>query len=513
MSGGVVVVGAGTNGLVAAARLAKRGRRVTVLERRSVAGGLAAGEEFARGYSHAGILHDTAGFRADLVRGLELERHGLELRPGPEPVFAPQRRGGPGLLLAHDPAEAESEIAAHSTEDAVAYRKYRAFLERLRPVGERLFASPPPDPGAADLGSLARIAGSGWALRRLGTDTLLEVLRLGPMAVADWLREWFRTELLGAVLAGPAVYHGFHGPWSPATNALLVRHELMATRAVRGGPAALAVALEKAVAAAGAEVRLGTAVDRIRVRGGRVVGVALAGGEEIDADAVIATCDPKTTFGLLESGAASPGLHRRIDSYRQKGMTAKVHLAVNGPLRFACRPELEVERARTGETFDGIERAFDFAKYRRLSPRPVLDILVPTVADPSRAPEGRHVVSVLAHWAPRDLEAGWTDASRDALGTAILNALGEVAPELPGAVEEIEVLTPADLEERFGLAGGHLLHGDHGLDQLLARPAPECAAHATPVPGLFVGGSGSWPGGGITGAPGALAADRVLASG
>jgi phytoene dehydrogenase-like protein len=513
MSADVLVLGAGVNGLTAAALLARRGRSVVVVERRAVAGGLAAGEEFAPGYRHVGLLHEAGEYRPALIRELELEKHGLRAGAAPEDVFAPQRVGS-GLRLAHDPARAEEEIGRYSRRDAARYRAYRDFLGRLRPLAERLLAEVPPDPGRRDPAALARLAGDGWALRRLGADTMMDVLRLGPMCVADWLREWFETELLGALLAGPAVRFGFTGPWSPATNALLVRHEMLMGAAPEGGPAALARALESAARAAGAQLRLGAEARRIRVAGGQVLGVTLSDGEEIDAAAVLATCDPRTVFtSLLPPEVVGPRLRQRMEAWRAKGMTAKVHLAVSRPLRFACRPDLAVTRAFTGETLDGLERQFDFAKYRRCSERPVLDILVPTETDPSLAPAGGHVVSVLAHWTPRDLEGGWTDAARDRLGTAVLAALGEVAPDLPGSVVEIEVLTPADLEERYGLSGGHPLHGEHGLDQLLVRPAPECAGYGTPIGGLFLGGSGSWPGGGLTGRPGALAAAALAGAG
>jgi phytoene dehydrogenase-like protein len=338
-----------------------------------------------------------------------------------------------------------------------------------------------------------------------------EILRLGPMCVADWLGEWFETELLRSVLAGPSLEGAFLGPWSPGTNANLFRREALAGPAVSRGPQALVDALVRAAESHGATIRFAAPVDSIRVAAGRVEGVGVDGGEPVDARAVVATCDPRSALlGLLGRSDRAPSVERNVAAYRSLGCTAKIHLALRRPLRFAGRPDLSAAYVRTGETLDDMERAFDAAKYGRFSSTPILDVHVPTIADPALAPPGHHVASILASFAPHDLAGGWTEERREALGDAVVAALERHAPALRDAIVAREVLAPPDLEERYGLTGGHLFHGDHALDQLLVRPVPECARYRTPIAGLFLGGSGSHPGGGITCGPGRLAAAAVL---
>jgi phytoene dehydrogenase-like protein len=507
-----IIVGGGTNGLATAALLAKAGRRVLVAERRDVLGGLAAGEEFHPGYRTAGLLHDTSGVRPAVIEALDLTRHGLELSDGPAPVFAPQASGR-GLLLHHDAARARDEIAAHSPRDAERYAQYREFLARVAPFARRLLDAPLPDPAAADRAALWKIASTGLALRRLGARDMLELLRVGPMCVADGLNEWFESEILKCALAAPALAGNFAGPWSPGTHALLLRGEALAHRSARRGPPALVAALVATAKSAGVDLRTGAHVERIRVAAGKVEGVTLAGGETIDARVVAASCDPRQTLLRLVRGEDAPlALAERVENFRAPGMTAAVHLALSAPLSFACRPDHAVLHARTGETLDDMERAFDAAKYGRFSPSPLLEIYSPSTADPALAPAGHAVVSMLVHFAPHSLRAGWGDATRAELGDAAVAELARYAPSVTGAIVAREVLTPADIEARYGTTTGHVFHGDHALDQLVARPFPECARYATPIEGLFLCGSGSHPGGGITCGPGALAAAAMLAA-
>lgn len=493
MSADVLVLGAGVNGLTCAAMLAKAGRRVTVLERRDVAGGLAVGEEIEPGVRAEGVLHDTAGLRPEVVAELALEKHGLRLLDEPPPVLLPEA-DGPGVLLARDPERAAAEIGARSPEDAGAYREYRAFLGRIGVLADRLLAEAPPDPQRPDF---LRLAGDGIAFRRLRRDDRAELLRAGPMCVADWLNERFRTPRLKSGLALPAVRGGFFGPWSPGTTGALLLHEAGTARAVAGGPRAVVAALEAAARSHGAEIRTGADVGRIRVDAGGVRGVTLADGEPLDARVVAASCDPRTVFlRLLRSGDVPAKLEHRIEAWRSRGTAAKVDLRLSAPLRFRGREDAAIARAFTGESVDEMERAFDAVKYRRVSDRPVLDVLADA--------EGR-TVSIVAQFAPFEREGGWDDQARERLGDAVLGELERVAPGVRSAVTARRVLAPPDV--------GHLHHGDHALDQLFVRPSPECARYATPVRGLFLCGSGSWPGGGITGAPGRLASRAIRAAG
>ncbi len=341
---------------------------------------------------------------------------------------------------------------------------------------------------------------------------MMEVLRAAPSCAADWLDEWFDCRPLKAALAAPAVWATWTGPRSPGSTTNLLLAECTDGRPVVGGPRALIVALEKAARARGVEIRTGARVEELAVRNGRVRGVRLRGGEEISCAAVAASCDPRRLFlRHLPPAQLSLGLERDIGNYRARGTTAKVILALAGYPELARRPGERVGAMRVGESLEEIERAFDAVKYRRFSERPVLEVRIPTVENPALAPEGHHVASILVHFAPHELEAGWSDERNEELYEATIGVL-EYAPGIRDLVVGREVLSPADLETRYGVTGGHLHHGEHALDQLLARPTPACARHATPIAGLYLCGSGSHPGGGITCVPGALGARALLAA-
>lgn len=513
MTPDAIVIGAGHNGLVAALRLARSGLRVQVLERRERPGGLCAGEELHPGYRTAGLLHDASTLSPEVVRGLRLEEHGLRFGDA-TPVYAPAAEG-PGLLLHRDPGAARAELAAHCPADAPAYGQWRAFLGRIGGLVRRVLHEPPPPLTPTSMADLWRLGRRGLALRRLGREEMTELLRVTPMCVADWLRERFTSPLLRELLAAPAVMASWSGPWSAGTAANLLLYECLAGRTVAGGPAALAVALDAACRAAGVELVTGAAVRWIRLEAGRVRGVVLESGEAVESRLVAASCDPKQTFlRLLPPGSLPLRVEEALRAFRARGTAAKVHLALSGPLELRGREGEPMEALRIGGgDLDALERAFDAVKYRRLSENPHLDVRIPTVSSPELAPPGHHVASVLVSFAPYELEGGWTKERRQALAEAVVAALERHAPGVRERLVAREVLAPPDLEERYGTTGGHLYHGEHALDQLFTlRPAPFAARYATPVPGLFLAGSGSHPGGGVTGLPGWLAAGTILAS-
>lgn len=501
----VIVIGAGHNGLTAACMLAKRGRKVLVAERRDVVGGMCAAEEFHPGYRGAGLLYDTSCVRSGVVDALNLTQHGLELVPVP-PLFLAE---GDGLLLEHDPAAAAAELSRVSAHDAEQYREFHAFIGRIRRVVEPLLNDVPPDlidTAALGLTGMAKAAKRGLAIRRLGRRDMMDLMRVPPMCVADWLNEYFETDALKATLALTAITGTWCGPWSPGTAANLMLWACTADRAVKGGPPALIAALAGAAKEAGVEIRTGAEVERIKVVKGAAQGVVLAGGEEVAAGAVASSCDPKTTFlGLAGRTDIAHAVQRRVQSYRVRGTTAKVNLALNKPLSFAARPDAVFEFARTGADLDTLERAFDPVKYRRFSERPILDIYQPA----GHAPTGHAVASILVHFAPYDLEGGWGDDQRERLSDAVVAELARVAPGVESTIVAREVITPRDIEVRYGASGGHVHHGEHGLDQLLARPTIDAARYRTPIANLYLCGSGSHPGGGVTCAPGALAAGVI----
>lgn len=506
----VIVIGAGHNGLTAAALLAKRGARVLVVEKRDRVGGLAAREEFRDRYMVPAVLHDTSGVRHRLIRSLRLDRHGLEIAADPPAIYAPER-GGRGLLLKHDPSQAGEEISRFAAGDAEQYVAFRGFIDRVRGVVNRLLDEPPPELFGArktiDWALLKRAR----SVRKLGKRDMMEVARIAPMSVADWLDEWFEGDLLKALLAAPALCGSFTGPRSPGTALNLLIWECRKGALVKGGGVALVEALRRAAEAAGAEIRTGARVDRLITKDGRVAGVSLQGDEIIGSRKVAAACDPKQTLlTLLETSAISGTLAQRMRSFRARGTTAKVNIALRARIELAGRPQELVELVRFGQSLDDLERAFDPVKYGRYAVRPMLEVYVPGATDPAAAPVGHTVLSCLVHFVPYELESRWDYSKREALGQCVLSTLREFAPGIGDALEGIEVLTPAELESRYGLSNGHIFHGEHAIDQMLVRPSPECARYETPVEGLFLCGSGSHPGGGLTCAPGALAARCML---
>jgi len=508
----VIVIGAGHNGLTTAAILARAGRKVLVLERRDVVGGMCAGEEFHPGYRSAGLLHDTAQVRAGLVDALRLGEHGLEMAASA--TLVPEEKG-PGVLLSADEDATAKEIERACGEpDAQGWRRYRAFVAGARRVIEPLLNEIPPDLariGTIESGSIQTLLKSGMAMRKLGKDGMSELLRVPPMCVADWLNEFFAHDLVKGALAHAAISGAWAGPWSPGTAANLLLLECTAGACVRGGASAFVTALEGAARAAGVEIRTGAEVRSILVQGGAANGVVLTSGETLAAGRIAAACDPRTLFlDLIARNTLPLAFERRIEVIRARGTTAKVHLALSRRLEFASRPGERVERARTSASLDDLERAFDPVKYRRMSEQPILDIFVPTVARPDLAPADTDVVSILVHFAPVDLEGGWTEAARGRLGDAVVAALERVAPSVRASIVGSEVLTPADIAARYGVSGGHIHHAEHALDQLVIRPTIDTMRYATPVRNLFLCGSGAHPGGGVTGAPGALAAAAML---
>ena len=502
-----IVIGAGVNGLTAALTLAAAGRRVLVLERAAEIGGLAAPREFAPGFRVPGLLPDTATFRPELIAELGLEAHGLRLRDEEAAVFVPFP-GGARLLHA-DPQRANHELAALSPEDGAAYAEWRHFLDTISPFIRRLLDRPPPKLDLSASAELRDLALTGWSLRRLGRQATTEVMRVMPMCVADWLSERFRSESLAATLAAPALIGSYNGPWAAGSAANLIFRECSAARSTQGGAAALVDALTSACRDKEIEIRTASQVERIVVESGRTTGVRLASGDAIEASTIVATGNPKVTMlDLVGARYLDAGTERDLHNYRCRGTTAILLLAVDGAVEVAERPGETIERLRLGAgSFNELERAFDAVKYGEVSSTPYLEIWIPSFENPSLAPEGGHVVAAIVSCAPYALRDGWTMPTREATIQAAVHRINEHIPGLRDRLTGGSLLAPADLEEQLALPGGHLLHGEPALDQLLfLRPSLHLSRYATPVDGLFLGGSGNHPGGGITGMPGRLAA-------
>lgn len=502
----VIVIGAGANGLAAAVELARSGKKVLVLEARETAGGLSGRRAFGEGFSVPGIRHDTSEIRPALIDALALSAHGLSLRTEAVPVLASEAEGT-GLVLHASPDRARDEIARRSKKDADAYAALRGLLARVRPVLEPLVAKSAPPLLPRGLGETFEMGLMGLKLRGLGREDMIELLRVAPMCVADWMREMFETELLSAALSLPAVLGDFAGPWSPGTAALLILRESLFVPGVVGGPAAVVDALGRALAAAGGQVRTGARVAKIKVEAGRARGVVLASGEELSASAIVAACTPQhTLLDLLPPMTLSVRDQGAARTIRARGTAAKIHLGLSQYPSWRGRSDERFEAVRIGEHLDDLERSFDAAKYRRLPAHPALDVWLPSI----KAGE-RPVMSVLVLGAPYHLDGGWTAESKATLLETVLAQLERHAPGLRSLVVAREVLSPLDLEREYGATGGCIHHVERGLDQLvLLRPARPFARGTTPVEGLFLGSSGCHPGPGVTLAPGVLAARSFL---
>jgi phytoene dehydrogenase-like protein len=522
-----IVVGGGHNALVTAAYLARAGRRVVVLERRGHVGGAAETAEL--GGVRVPRLADTVGrIRPSVVKDLELRSHGLRLVAPDVRVFAPgpDRRA---ITLWTDVARTvEGLRTSASAADASAYPEFDRLVRSLGSFLAGLAAETPPDVKSPGIGDALMGLKLGRTFRGLGKHDSHTILRVLPMAVADFVAEAFETDALRAAIAWRGVRHSFLGPWSAGSTAILLGDAAGndggaagQTVFAVGGPGALSEALASAVRAAGGEVRTGAEVAAITSHHGGVTGVALASGEELRSSVVVSGVDPKRTLvELADPVAIGPTMRWRAGNYRTPGVVAKINLVVDRlPAFLAAGGEDEqLLRGRiiVAPGIDAIERAFDAAKYGRPSETPVLEATIPSLVDPSLvdgAPAGTHIVSISAQYAPYRLrDGGWDDAGRaEAFADAVVGVLDELAPGLASSVRAREVITPLDLEREYGLTGGHPLHGEQALDQFfLWRPFLGSGRYRLPIDGLYLCASGAHPGGGITGQPGQNAAREIL---
>ncbi len=512
-----VVIGAGHNGLVCASYLAGAGRKVLVLEAADRPGGMAATREFADGFRVSSGAHYLTMLDAGIARDLGLEQHGLE--------FA--ARNLSTVALGNDGERVVFEDGAASgvsSSDEAAFAEFRRQNRRFAKVLAGFCSRPLPklvDRSRGDTLALAKLA---WDLRSLGKADMRELLRVGAINIYDVAQEKFDSTLLKAAVSMDAVLGSHMGPRSPNTvYAYLHRHMNddaggTGPAVVKGGMGALGDAFAAAAQSAGAEIRYGSRVEHIDLaepsssESCRAAGVTLADGARIEAGLVVSGADLKTTFGLVGPLNLDAGFVRRVHNFRARGVTAKLHLALDDLPEFGGADAGDAGvRLLLAASMDDIESAFDHAKYGRFSPAPVMEVSIPTVHDASLAPAGKHVLSALVQYAPYELKAGWA-AGRDAFMTACMQRLEKFAPGIGDMVRAAELLTPPDLEAEFGVRGGHWHHGEIALDQaLFTRPVPGANRYATPVPGLVLCGASSHPGGGILGLAGRNAARAVIA--
>jgi phytoene dehydrogenase-like protein len=514
-----VIIGGGHNGLVSAAYLARAGWRVVVLERRHVLGGAAVTEEVFPGFRFSVASYVVSLLRPEIIRELELPRHGLEILPL-DGTFTPL--DDDYLWRTNDHGRTMRELRRWSRSDAEAYEEYGQLMVDMARFIKPILSIAPPDPGHIDprewfpLLALARDFG------RLSDMHKAVFVQLMTMSAADFLDRWFETDPLKATMSASGIIGTFQGIRSPGTAYVLLHHYMgeidgafRAWGIPRGGTGGVSEAIGAAARSVGAEIRLEAPVARIRTRDGRATGVVLASGEEIDADYVLSSVDARLTFcDLMEPGKLDDEFVAEVKRYRFRGSSGKVNLALDGLPDFACLPG-RGEHLRGAISFspsiDYMERAYDDAKYGRFSRRPYIDTIIPTLVDPSMAPPGKHVMSCFVQYAPYHLAEGDWDEQRDAFGDTVIDTIAERAPNIRDLILYRQVLTPLDIEREFGLSEGNIFQGELSLEQLFFnRPVPGWARYRTPIEGLWLCGSATHPGGGIMGAPGRIAALQVM---
>src|ERR1700676_3989233 len=516
----IVIIGGGHNGLVTAFFLAKAGFRPLVLERRAQVGGCAITDEFHPGFRCSTLAHSAGPIRPDIIRDMRLEKHGLRFIT-PETCVTALSPDGRPLSLYQDENKSAQAIAAFSQKDAAKYPEFEKSLGKIGKVIAEVLATTPPDiddPSSGDLWSMLK---TGHALRNLGKRDLYRVLRWGPMAVADLAAEYFETELLRALIAARGIFGTFLGPWSAGSSLqLLMRaagdsHPAGSAFFAAGGMGAVTQSMAAAAKAAGAEIRTAAEVIEIRVQNGAATSVILATGEEILAKAVISNADPKRTLlKLTDPTHLSPDFVQKLQHYRRNGTVAKVNLALSGLPKFTAFKNGDDSalkgRIHIGDEIDYLERAFDDSKYGNFSRQPYLEATIPSLTDPTLAPEGKHVMSVYMQYAPYKLKDDW-ETERNALGQTVVQTLAQYATNLPELILTHQIITPRDLEEKYGLTGGQIFHGELALDQFFTmRPLLDWARYRTPIQNLYLCGSGTHPGAGLTGGSGANAAREIL---
>jgi phytoene dehydrogenase-like protein len=520
----VIVIGGGHNGLVNAAYLAKAGRKVLVLERRHVLGGAAVTEEVFPGFRFSVASYVVSLLRPEIIRDLDLPRHGLEILPL-DGTFTPMPDGD-YLWRVNDHAKTRREIARHSKLDAEAYDEYgKAMIEMGRFV-KPILSMTPPDPTSLDPRGLMSLLSLGRRFQSLSAQDKYNQVQLMTMSAVDFLDQWFETDVLKATMAASGIIGTFLGVRSPGTAYVLLHHYMGeidgAFRSwgfARGGTGAISDAIGDAAREAGVEIRMETSVSKIIVKDGAAAGVVLANGDYITADIISSSVDPNLTFlQMVGTEHLEPGFVEDVRRYKYRGSSGKVNLALDALPDFkAIRGEGPHLRGAISisPSVEYMERAYDEAKYGRYSRRPYIDMVIPSLTDPSVAPPGKHVMSCFVQYAPYNLKEGGTwDDHREAFGDTVIDTIAEHAPNIKDIILHRQVLTPLDIERTFGLTEGNIFQGELTLEQLFfLRPAPGWAQYRTPVKGLYMCGSATHPGGGIMGAPGKNAAMRILKDG
>ena len=516
----VIVIGGGHNGLVNAAYLARAGKKVLVLERRDLVGGAAVTEEIFPGFRFSVCSYVVSLLRPEIIRELDLPRHGLEILPL-DGTFTPLADGD-YLWRVNDHWKTRREIARHSRVDAEAYEEYGQAMVRMAKFTKPLLSMTPLDPTKLSLDGIRKLRFLWRQFQSLPAEDKHNLVQLMTMSAADFLDQWFETDALKATMSASGIIGTFLGVRSPGTAYVLLHHYMGeidgAFRAwgfARGGTGAISNAIAGAAREAGVEIRTQSPIVRILVKNGEATGVALADGEEVRSAVVSSSVDPNQTFlKMIEPGELPGEFLEEVRRYKFRGSSGKVNLALDALPDFKCLPGAGAHlrgAISISPSVEYMERAYDEAKYGSYSKRPYIDVVIPTLTDPSVAPPGKHVMSCFVQYAPYRLKCGNWDEQREAFGDTVIETLAQYAPNLKDIIIGRHVLTPLDLEREWGLTEGNIFQGELSLEQLFfLRPVPGWAEYRTPIKNLYMCGSATHPGGGIMGAPGRLAATEIL---
>jgi len=517
----VIVIGGGHNGLVNAAYLARAGKKVLVLERRHVLGGAACTEEVFPGFKFSVCSYVVSLLRPEIIRDLDLPRHGLEILPL-DGTFTPMPNGD-YLWRVNDHGRTHREIARHSKVDAEAYDEFGKSMQAMCRFVKPILSMVPPDPATLNPKELMKLLFIGRRFQGLAGEDKYNQVQLMTMSAIDFLDQWFETDVLKATMSASGIIGTFLGVRSPGTAYVLLHHYMGeidgAFRSwgfARGGTGAISNSIADAAREAGAEIRAQAGISKIIVKNGKARGVVLTNGDEIYADIVSSSVDPRQTFiNLMEAGNLPDEFIEDIRRYKFRGSSGKVNLALDALPNFKAMPGPGAHlrgAISISPSVEYMERAYDDAKYGNFSRRPYIDMVIPTLTDPSVAPPGKHILSCFVQYAPYKLRPGlnWDD-QKEAFGNNVINTIAEYAPNIKDIILHKQVITPLDLEREWGLSEGNIFQGELSLEQLFfLRPVPGYARFRTPIKNLYMCGSATHPGGGIMGGPGRLAALEIL---
>ncbi len=516
-----VVIGGGHNGLISGAYLARGGLKTIVLERREMLGGATLTQEVFPGFRFSVLSYVVSLLRPEIIRDLQLPRHGLHILPL-DGTFTPL--DGDHLWRTDDHAQTLRELRRWSISDAEAYQEYGLLMAQMARFIKPILAMTPVDPRRPDPRDAAALASLVREFSLLPRTQQLTFIQLMTMSAAEFLGRWFETDPLKATMSASGIIGTYLGVYSPGTAYVLLHHYMgeidgafRAWGIPKGGTGGVAQAIASAAQAQGAEIRTEAPVARVMTRDGRATGVVLESGEEIACEHVVSTADARRTFlELLPAGALTPEFEAEVRRFRYRGSSGKVNLALDGLPSFSSLPG-PGEHLRGAISFspslDYMEQAYGDAKAGRFSTKPYIDMIIPTLVDPTMAPPGKHVMSCFVQYAPYQLAEGTWDDQRDAFADAVIDVIAERAPNIRDIIVGRQVKTPLDMERDVGLTEGNIFQGELSLEQLFFnRPVPGWSRYKTPITGLWLGGSSAHPGGGIMGANGRLAAMRVLAA-